>query len=63
MARRWLEQAAQGGNCKAHVHLAWLAMEQGDVAGAVEHLGTAALEGDEQAIESLCRLCREALGT
>lgn len=36
-------------------------MEEGDVAGAVEHLGVAAHEGDEGAIDSLCRLLREAL--
>lgn len=36
-------------------------MEEGAVADAVEHLGVAAREGDDQAIEGLCRLCRETL--
>ncbi len=60
-ARLWLLRAVEAGSTRAHTHLAYLAIEQGDMEDAVVHLDAAAREGDGEAVQTLAQLCKQAL--
>lgn len=60
-ARRWLLRAIEAGSTRAHTHLAYLAIELGDMDEAVQHLDVAARAGDGEAVQALTQLCKQAL--